>query len=258
MRYFALALLGTSWLGAAFLKDLVWPSPKGEARPTWMYVLAVLIVLAGLVSIYLQARDTTQTSQLRTKVGSLGDAIRSFGEDYRDIWTFVLYRWASELSFDGSHRISVYKHEGNHFLMIARFSNSKPLSARGRGIYPDDQGCIGDAWRAADGRCFTNDLPNAQTQSARYRNKQHNAWGIPRDVADALTMKPRAIYAVALLDDAGQRHAIAVFESMDQNGLDIAAIDAFMAANGNEEANRWMAATKNQLPSIRLAQEEGL
>ncbi len=71
-------------------------------------------------------------------------------------------------------------------------------------------------------------------------------------------MKSRTIYATAVLDDGGQRHAIVVFESLTPGGLDIAAIDEFMDAYGNEEANRWMAATKNQLPSLRLAQEEGL
>jgi len=259
VSYFGLGLLIISWVGAAFLKDLVWPSAQGEPdKPIWMLIAALAIVIAGIFSLILQARDTTQNSRLRVKVANLADALKSFGEDYRDMWTFVLYRWASELSLNGSHRISVYKHEGDHFLMIARFSHAKPFSSRGRGVYPDNQGCIGNAWRAADGKCFTDDLPNPTSQAARYRNKQNRDWGLPKDVADNLTMKPRAIYAVAIVDDGGQRHAIAVFESVDQNGLDVAAIEAFMMGYGNEEANRWMAATKNQLPSLRLAQAEGL
>lgn len=259
ISYFGLGLLILSWIGAAFLKDLVWPPLSGEpAKPPWMIPLAVIIVLAGVFSLILQARDTTKNGSLREKVADLTGALKSFGEDCRDMWTFVLYRWASELSLDGSHRISVYKHEDDHFIMIARFSHAKPLASRGRSIYPDNQGCIGSAWLAADGKCYTDDLPRPQSQAARYRNKHQRAWGLPLDVVNNLTMKPRAIYATAIIDDGGQRHAIAVFESIEPDGLDVAAIDAFMDNYGNEEANRWMAATKNQLPSLRLAQAEGL
>lgn len=259
ISYFGLALLILSWIGAAFLKDLLWPAEQGQVtKPVWMPVLGTVIILAGVGSLILQARDTTQNSSLRKKLSELTGALKSFGEDYRETWTFILYRWAEALSFNGNHRISIYKHEGDHFIMIARFSHAKPLAARGRSIYPDDQGCIGRAWAAADGKCFTDDFPRPETQAARYRNKQNRAWGLPLEVADTLTMKSRAIYAIAIPDDAGQRHAIAVFESLDQAGLDIAAIDAFMTDYGNEEANRLMAATRNQLPSLRLAQAEGL
>lgn len=259
VRYFALGLLIFSWVGAAFLKDLAWPAPAGSpAKPAWMLWLAVAITVSGVAALILQGRDTTKNGKLRARVQSLGDAIKSFGEDYRDMWTFVLYRWASELGFNGSNRVSLYKHEGDHFIMIARFSASKPLASRGRSVYPDSQGCIGAAWRAADGRCLVDNLPNPDTQTVRYRNRQTRDWQLTEAVATNLTMKSRTIYAMAVVDDGGQRHAIAVFESVEAGGLDVAAIDEFMEAYGNEEANRWMAATKNQLPSLKLAQEEGL
>lgn len=259
VRYFAIGLLIVSWIGAAFLKDLAWPAQAGEpAKPAWMFWLALGITVAGIAAIILQARDTTKNGKLRARVQSLSDAIKSFGEDYRDMWTFVLYRWASELAFDGSNRVSLYKHEGDHFIMIARFSAAKPLARRGRSVYPDNQGCIGTAWRAADGRCLVDNLPNPDTQAVRYRNRQTRDWQLTEAVATNLTMKSRSIYAMAVIDDGGQRHAIAVFESLTAGGLDVAAINGFMEAYGNEEANRWMAATKNQLPSLKLAQEEGL
>lgn len=254
VRYFALGLMLASWVGSLFVADLLWPD-SGQANP-WTVAAAILIIVVGIFAIIMQGRDTTHSASLRDSVKELKSTISLFGEDYRGIWTFVLFRWASALGLDGKHRISIYKHNGSHFEMIARFSDAKPYAKRGRSIYPDNQGCIGEAWHAPDGKCLATGLSKPAT--ARYRDRHVNAWNMPVAVFDALTMKSRAIYAIAIRDDGGQRHAIAVFESTAPDGLDAAAIDQFMAASGYTEANRWMAATKNHLPSIKLAQEAGL
>lgn len=256
VRFFSIWLAITAWIGAAFLKDLLWPTES--AKPWWMVPLGLFILAVGVVSVYLQARDSSQTNSLRKRNGALAAAIESFGDDYRGIWTYVLYRWATALNFDGGHRISIYKHEGRDFIMIARYSENATIAARGRAVYPDNQGCIGAAWASNDGTAFANNFPTFDGQPSRYRSRHRLDWGMPEEAVTLLTMKPRAILAIALADDSGMRHAIVVFESMDRDGLNRNLIEDFVRDDGAQEVNKWLVVTRNHLPSLDLARSEGL
>lgn len=251
-RYFSTALAGASWIGAAFLKDLVWADDQAPAW--WMFCLAGLIVFVGLFSIVLQGRDAGKISELRSENAQIRSALSSFGEDYRLIWNSIFERWVSELRLGADARISVYQHSGKHFMMLGRHSLNNTLAKRGRGYYPDDRGCIGEAWRAPSGVCFYNQFPDPVARPDEYVQAQMNRWRLTDAEARNLTMQPRSIFAVAISEKLHGRRAIVVFESARPRGLNQQQISDFLAAEGAAEINNWLAAMKNQLPTMSLAE----
>lgn len=48
-------------------------------------------------------------------------------------------------------RVSVYRHKDDHFILLARHSQSPVLESRGRGRYDDSEGLIGRAWERGEG-----------------------------------------------------------------------------------------------------------
>ena len=75
--------------------------------------------------------------------------IQGFGDDYFDIWRVKLAHIAKTLGFGDQERVSIYKYSHEHgvFYMLGRYSEGPDFVRRGRGVYPDNEGCIGRAWQ---------------------------------------------------------------------------------------------------------------
>lgn len=58
-------------------------------------------------------------------------------------------------------RISIYRHKGDHFIMLARVSDDLELQRPGRGRYPNTEGIIQKAWNG--GSAVAVDLPEERS-----------------------------------------------------------------------------------------------
>lgn len=256
VRYFIVGLAVASYVGAAFLKDLVLPD-EGEGQP-WFIWAAGATVVVTVFTLILQFRDSRLIGKLRNDNERLRKLMKGLAADYNEVWNTVLRGWAEDLELDGNDRISIYQHDGAGFTMLGRYSSNTAFSAKGRVIYPTDQGCIGDAWRSGLGQCFANDFPDPAVDMNAYAAHHATRWGLTDAEARALVMKSRSFFAAAVTGRNGQRHAIVVFESLSGARLKQRKLASFMTERGSAEVNEWMVSMSNQLPSIVMAREEGL
>ncbi len=82
----------------------------------------------------------------------------------------MLAALASELELTATERVSLYLHDKAAFVMIARHSANPHFESAGRGIYPVDQGIIGDAW--GDGVAYVSELPDPEAGDGKaYMNR---------------------------------------------------------------------------------------
>lgn len=190
-------LQGSSW-------SWLWSKPYG-----YLFMISVLLTVGGGIASWQQAPGI-QT--LKEKVAKQEDALVRAHNGYYELLEYELQILFEILQFTSNERISVYKHEGQTFTMLGRYSSNPVSCQTGRGIYPDDQGCIGVAWR--DGKAFVDDLPSPGQQ--KYFSRLEKEWNINKDVANNLRMKSQSYAAYAIQSyNNGRRIAVIVFESIN-------------------------------------------
>lgn len=180
------------------------------SRPqTWLEYLGIVLFFNGT---FLLSRESFRASQLRDENVQLGKLIKFLGADIQDKWRQMLIQVFDELQLKNCCRISVYRHEDESFTMLGRFSHDPIMQKTGRGYYPANQGCIGQAFR--DGESFALEIPDSATNE--YYEMMQSEWGIDPAVAGAFQMKARSIAAFALADrETRKRSLVLVFESTE-------------------------------------------
>jgi hypothetical protein len=124
-----------------------------------------------------------------------------------------------ELTEEAKHfsneRVSLYRCEGDHFILLARRSRN-PVFERsaGRTVYPLDEGALGHAWR--EGRSDEPGLPPAGAGTPWNDDwlLAQEGWRLPRATAVALTM-PSRCYAAFRIETRISPLGVLVFESVN-------------------------------------------
>lgn len=174
-----------------------------------------------------------------------------------EAWRLKLHRIFTGMGLDNTFRISIYRHTGKTgtFIMLGRYAAILALNSVGRGIYPEQGGCIGRAWASPEGEAHAVNLPASEDllATANFRD-----WGLSEEHARGLKMKSRSIYALSLMDALNvNRTAIIVFESTKPNAIDINTIRTSIEKNYRAEILSDLESLKFIEPSPLVAQAAG-
>jgi hypothetical protein len=179
-------------------------------------ILLFCAILTIVTSIISWAVKPTHNA-LRARILQLEATLQSSRRDYFSIFDGLLMNLAHEMEFSFEERISLYLIDRSVFIMIGRYSKSPNYKTKGRGQYPKDQGCIGEAW--SKGECFLAGTPSYADNKSAYVKKMAS-YNIDEQTVDSLTMKSRSIAALAIRNRQGDSvEAVIVFESMKSNAL---------------------------------------
>jgi hypothetical protein len=223
----------------------------------WVFWLSVLGVIGSMLAT---ARNTQRVSQLLKQKDELEKALtrfQSLEEDiqqkYSDLCSLHLSALMSRMGLQPNDRVSIYKHNGDSsFYRVARYSNHPDHAKPGRSIYPDNEGCIGAAFR--EGFSHAESLPANQ---ARYEACLQEDWGVQPAVVQGLTMRSRSIAAFALQKAVGgRRFAIIVFESMSAGRIGEECRGRFTREE-RESIIQWLETMERFEPKPSEAQQEG-
>jgi hypothetical protein len=260
--YWSQFITGMSTLGLTIgsLGFTIRTQPVPSWHERWEVWVFWSSVIGAVISIYATAKNSQSVSRLAgeksgllqslTRLQSMEEEIQ---QKYSDLCSLHLSALMLRMGLMPNDRVSIYKHNGtSSFYRIARYSNHPDHAKPGRSIYPDDEGCIGAAFR--EGSAFAESLPANQS---RYENCLAENWNIPTDVAQHLTMKSRSIAAFALQKPVGgRRFAIIVFESMASGRIDQDCRERFT----NEEREgiiQWLETMERFEPKPSEAEREG-
>lgn len=125
------------------------------------------------------------------------------------------------VDFD-SARISVYRHVGDRFILLARVSQSLALEKVGRATYPDSQGVIGKTWDI--GYNVKTKLP---ADRAAWNSECVATYGMSADTAAALTMHSRSLVG-SRIDSLGvypRPIGLVIIESLKPRGVEGSTLD---------------------------------
>lgn len=208
---------GVGWLSSN------WGQAAGSAnQAAWgVAVIGLTLYVWGMA---ITSQHGSELSKLQTRVeeleGKLGEGIRLC----QMLWNGQLALFFNSAGLGSTERVSIYRHSasndegGGEFHLLARYSVNPELAKKGRGRYPDDEGCIATTWREQE--CHIEGLPDPRVDKETYYEQQNAEFGLSEETLDAMRMLSRA-YLGYRVDGAepGQWLAVLMIESENPAGL---------------------------------------
>lgn len=245
---------GTSLMAVAAIGlGFDWVPKDGWASSGLGFTLWTGMALNAVGEVWKQKRAPRLT-ELQKQVSDLETFAREARLNYENILHRDIAILADELKFTANERISVYKHDGKAFVMLGRYSANAEYQKKGRKIYPENEGCIGQAYATGS---FFKEFPDPDQEWENYL-KEHISLGLKKKVIQKLTMKSRS-YFVKALDDGrfGARLAVVVFESTQEGILQPNELERRMNENEGYRICEALKMLANTEPTPTLASKEG-
>lgn len=259
-EYWPILLVTIGGVGLVFVDDLLPQSlamPMGKSQ--WLGVAAALAALSPFViGNFVVYRRTSRANALSREKRALEKIIQGFGDDYFDIWQTKLGHTAKSLGFGDQERVSIYRYseQDRIFYMLGRYSEGPDFARRGRGVYPEDQGCIGQAWKSGEG--IAQRLPDPYVDGSEYERTMSDDWKIDPATLRVMAMKSRLICAIAIRDRTDLRRiAVVVFESTSVDGFALDDVRDFVNGIGGREMAHLIEVLQSLEPSPQIAKSRG-
>lgn len=217
---------------------------------TWIELVGIFLFCNGT---YLLAEQNSRVYDLDAENQQLQALIKNLGDDVQDKWRVLLIPVFEELNLGNNCRVSVYRHEDSNFIMLGRFAPDPEKEKTGRGYYPSDQGCIGQAYR--NGHSYEFNLPDPSL--SEYYKISKCKWKIDTVVAENFKMKSRSIAAFALEEKKTYlRPLVIVFESTEVKAFTVRKLRT-VCESYNDTLCGLVKALEPILPSLQYAKQKG-
>lgn len=162
-----------------------------------------------------------------------------------------------QLDFDAQERISLYKHDQDkRFTIAGRYALNAKYRDKKRPYYPDDQGCLGQAW--SNGESEAVNLPDPLTDIDAYVNYSKQEWNIPKEASRKFIMKSRHYFAKSIVGNTNYLKkpiGVIVFESTETSAIESVKIKKIIDSNPIYELLPWI--IENYPAALIDAREEG-
>lgn len=179
--------------------------------------LVIIAIVFGVFSIsnakeveVLEKENLSKGNEINSLESSINEVVNSNNELFNSYLRLLL----SNLNFEHTERISVYKTYENNFLLIGRNSTNPLLTRIGRPSYPIDEGFIGKGW--SEGEYFIDSLPDSTINRGNdYYNAINIVSPIPRRVVNNIKMKSRTYYIYRMYGYNNTPNSVLVLESIN-------------------------------------------
>ena len=190
---------------------------------TWQDAWAYLLVLFGFclaLSIFLSARRNLTQKRIREEIDKsqiLEKKMLIINEEYYKLCSETIKFLFQEFFTTGKERISIYKHQGNHFTLLGRYAPIPENNKRTDYSYSEGEGLIGKGWRENEVEAI--DIPAWSGKGVSYKSCLKNICQISDLRLNKIRMRSRSYYIKTLDDNstATDPDGIIVFESIDPN-----------------------------------------
>lgn len=264
--------LGALWIGLDAPTPVVSPEGKvstpGPDFVSWPWgtlyagigaqVLGKVMTWSGKDRLSKLRRDLAELEKERDDLEKRVDQAEGdyYGQLVKELSVFA----NDQLKLGDDGRVSVYGHDArlSAFTMLGRYSKNPSLAAPGRRIYPDHEGCIGQALQY--GSAFTNEIPDYDANADEYVAHLRDNWKIPPETAAGFKMKPRAVAAYAIEDHTEtprRRFAVLVVETLGPEGLNRDALEKHMYPMEENDVAKFLVRLRPFQPSPAVAKEAG-
>ncbi len=201
--------------------------------------LVVIGILLGVIGIIISAYEKRKQKKLTELTEELADTKAKLekikvefynlcSDSIKDIFQSFF------ATTNGNGRVSLYKHDGNSFMLLGRAVDNPVYNKRGLEIYSDTEGFIAKGWQ--QGTFEVHGIPKWTGKiGTEYRNFMKEKCEITDERLKNLTMKSRAFYVYRFNSPNAQNpYGIIVFEKLNDTQIQTATIDAIFASHGSQ------------------------
>ncbi|MFP4106711.1 MAG: hypothetical protein ACLFVU_11550 [Phycisphaerae bacterium] len=225
----------------------------------WVLVAAALInVIVFIFHLRRQKRMSVLEDELKSaqeEANLLIENVRNVIEGY--LVTLADKRLDFGKSSDKGERVTLYVHDPKGmFVPVGRFSFDPRYREINRPTYPDDRGCIAEAW--TKGRFFDNEFPDPDEDIDAYL-EYHRNYGIGREEAEALVMRSRTFFGYRVLDTRNRDPlAVVIVESTSTDRLKKSTLERVFGDRERGFLSEMIETLRPHLSVPSVAEEAGL
>lgn len=194
-----------------FTNDYTW-------KDSWVLLL-ILFSIIMIVSIIVSANRNLHNRNISLEIKKNEDlrkSIQTYQDEYYKLCSNNILSMFKIFFETYDERISIYKFNDNHFILLGRYSKNQKFNKKTDYQYSSEEGLIGKAWN--NGETFIDGAPKwSKNNKSSYNNFMKQKCNITDKRLNSLTMKSQSLYIVTLHDNntAEDPDGIIVFESMN-------------------------------------------
>lgn len=194
-----------------FVKKTTW-------EDAWVYLLVIFAIII-FIAIIIGAKRNNHNINIQDEINKnnkLEKEIKSYKEEYYKLCSTNILHLFESFYTTPHDRISIYKHQGDHFILLGRRSNNPTYNKFTNYKYKDNEGLIGKAWD--ENEIILLDVPKwVQNVGTEYKSFMKEHCNITDKRLKSIRMKSRSLYIKTINDNntASNPDGIIVFESMD-------------------------------------------
>lgn len=191
-------------------------SGEQEWKDVWPYLFIFFSVIL-LVAIIISAKRNKLNRTIEQEIDRNKDLIKeikTYKSEYYKLCSNIILSLFKNF-YTNSERVSIYKFNGNHFILLGRFSRNQNFNIRTDYKYSPHEGLIGKGWD--EGSVYVCGAPKWEKKNKKsYNDFMKKNCNIADKRLDAITMKSRSIYVVTINDESTAENpdGIIVFESI--------------------------------------------
>jgi hypothetical protein len=191
-------------------------------KDSWVYLL-IFFGLFLLIAIVVSAKRNLHNRTVQAEIDKntkLEGAIQLYKKEYYDLCSNNILHLFNSFYTSGGERISIYKHQGDHFTLLGRYAKNHAHNKNKGYEYKENEGLIGRGWN--EGEVLVTGAPKWVNKGTEYKKFMKERCQITDKRLNAINMHSRSIY-VKTLDDpntAASPDGIIVFESLLPSKVD--------------------------------------
>tara|TARA_B100000780_G_C21110517_1_gene448745 strand:- start:179 stop:1027 length:849 start_codon:yes stop_codon:yes gene_type:complete len=207
---------------------------------SWKDVWGILLIIFGLIlllAIIIGAKRNLHNRTVQGEINKnlqLKKSIEAYQEEYYKLCSNNILHLFESFYTTGGERISIYKHQGDHFTLLGRCSMNSAYNKSTNYKYRDNEGLIGKGWE--ENEVFINGSPKWVGKGSEYKNFMKTKCNITDKRLKKIRMKSRSLFIKTINDNntASNPDGIIVFESMNPTKIGID--ECNLLINDNEKA----------------------
>lgn len=194
-----------------FVFDYTW-------EDSWVFLLilfGIIMFVSIVVSTKRNLHNRTVSAEIK-KNEELKKSINIYKDEYYKLCSNNILSMFKIFFASHNERISIYKFNDNHFILLGRYSKNQNFNKKTTYQYSAEEGLIGKGWN--DGEVIVNGAPKwSKNNKSDYNNFMKQICNIKDKRLNNLTMKSQSLYILTLHDNstAEDPDGIIVFESMN-------------------------------------------
>ena len=188
---------------------------------TWEDVWGLLLFIFGitiLTAIIVGAKRNLHNRTVLEGINKnleLQKSIKNYKTEYYKLCSNSILHLFESFYTTGGERISIYKHQGDHFTLLGRCSKNPAYNKNTDYQYKENEGLIGKGW--IDDEILVTDSPKWIGNGKDYKTFMKTKCNITDKRLRKIRMKSRSLFVKTINDNntASNPDGIVVFESMN-------------------------------------------